>query len=163
MHRGARVNTVPFECIRGFGALQVSIGHYYAFWSTKTYPGIEMGGGNAVLMFLIMSGFVMQVGYAKHGPADGSCCCCSSMPRRGGCCVGCGGHFARDFWSRRFSRLAPVVYLSILLYIPLGYHEQWPRFADLAMPLQAVAIGEDAAITATGLQTWVGSGLNGPL
>ena len=35
-----------------------------------------------------MSGFVMQVGYANKGPADGSCPCCCRGPRAI-CCIGC--------------------------------------------------------------------------
>ena len=75
LHRGNRVETA-FECIRGFGALQVAIGHYFSIWSVDTTPGSDFGGGNAVLMFFLMSGFIAMVGRGQRA-ADGSCCCCS--------------------------------------------------------------------------------------
>jgi hypothetical protein len=33
----------------------------------------EFGGGNAVLMFFVMSGFIMMIGYAGKAPVDGCC------------------------------------------------------------------------------------------
>lgn len=57
VHKGKRVHSAAFDCIRGFGALQVSLGH---FFSSYVYyheaGGIELGGGNAVIMFFLMSG-----------------------------------------------------------------------------------------------------------
>ena len=95
------------------GALQVSIGHLTAIFMDGTPEGLELGGGNAVIMFFIMSGFVMQVGYAGKGPADGAC--------PGSCGKGCGGAFAREFWARRVARIGPVYWLSVLLCLPFAY------------------------------------------
>ena len=168
LHRGNRVETTAFECIRGFGALQVAIGHYFSIWSVDTTPGSDFGGGNAVLMFFLMSGFIMMVGYAGKGPADGSCCCCS--PKGDGCCgstdccTGCGGSFARSFWARRIARLWPLTLLAIAVYLPILYYEQAPSTDTLNPFLQIISIGADAAAVATNLQTWVLLGAtNGPL
>ena len=63
-------------------ARQVSLGHFFTYWARGAGRGVELGGGNAVLMFLIMSGFIMTVGYAGKGPADGGCCgpgCCRGL------------------------------------------------------------------------------------
>lgn len=78
----SRVRTEAFECIRGFAALQVSLGHCFTYWAPNVPHG-EMGGGNAVLMFFLMSGFVMQV------PITSSNCaaCCSAAARAPLCCL----------------------------------------------------------------------------
>ena len=117
-------------------------------------------------MFFLMSGFVMQIGYAGKGPADGACCCdCNCCCDA--CCQGCGGTFARTFWARRVARLVPLAWVATLFYVPIAFYEQRPRFDKLAPPLQAVAVAEDAAATMSMFQTWmlVGGvgGVNGPL
>ena len=156
---GGRVATEPFGAIRGFAALQVSLGHFFTFWARGDGRGIELGGGNAVLMFLIMSGFVMTVGYAGKGPADGGCC--------GTCCRGFGGRFAVEFWARRVARIGPVYWLSMLFYLPCAWNEL-SYFDDDAARFIALL----AALLATTLftQTWflcIGlffvSSINGPL
>ena len=140
---GGRVATEPFDAIRGFAALQVSLGHFFTFWARGDGRGIELGGGNAVLMFLIMSGFVMTIGYAGKGPADGGCC--------GTCCRGFGGRFAVEFWARRVARIGPVYWLSILVYLPCAWNEL-SYFDDKAARFIALV----AALLATTLftQTW---------
>ena len=105
-HAGRRVATEAFDCIRGFGALQVMLGHFYTYWCHEA-SGLELGGGNAVLMFFLMSGFIMQVSTPAR-PADGGCCC--------GCCC-CGG--AKSFWARRLARIGPIVWL-VVLYLPIA-------------------------------------------
>ena len=45
------------------GALQVSLGHFFTFYAD--YGSVatpEFGGGNAVLMFFVMSGFLIMIG-----------------------------------------------------------------------------------------------------
>ena len=114
---------------------------FFTWWSPDTFPGIECGGGNAVLMFFIMSGFVMQIGYAGKGPADGSCCCCAPDGGRGGgggCCTGCGGKFARTFWARRVARLLPLTWVSILIFLPIFYFERQNEMGKLPGLLQGL-------------------------
>ena len=60
-----RIPTDAFDCIRGMGALQVSLGHFFTFYADfENAATPEFGGGNAVLMFFVMSGFLMTIGYA---------------------------------------------------------------------------------------------------
>ena len=108
--------------------------------------GVAVGGGNAVLIFLVMSGFIMTIGYAakakdqpKSGGGQVGTCgcigtgCCSGAPltRHVSDSVSCAPHlphtppvsgkftnFQKEFWARRFSRIAPVYYLSYLVAIP---------------------------------------------
>jgi hypothetical protein len=147
LHKGRRVPTEALTCIRGFGALQVAVGHYYTFMDTDVGHESEFGGGNAVLMFFVMSGFVMMIGYAGKAPVDGCC-----------------GYFSRDFWLRRVARIGPVVWLSLLLCIPIS----------ILAPSEEVGVSNDGAhspgktifayfATATFMQTWVGTSINGPL
>ena len=162
--RCARVRTEAFDCLRGFAALQVSIGHYFSYWAGSGYDHPhELGGGNAVLMFFLMSGFVMQVGYAGKGPADGSCACCTCCCPRGICCLGCGGSFAKSFWARRLARLAPVAWLAIALHLPLTFIEQKSRVGTLPIWGQTAFLIEEGVATGLFVQTFVGMGVNGPL
>jgi len=55
-HSGEKIPTEAFDCIRGMGALQVSMGHLFAMFMIDG-EGVDFGGENAVLMFFIMSGF----------------------------------------------------------------------------------------------------------
>ena len=150
-HAGRRVATEAFDCIRGFGALQVMLGHFYTYWCHEA-SGLELGGGNAVLMFFLMSGFIMQVGYAGKGPADGGCCC--------GCCFGCGGAFAKSFWARRLARIGPIVWLSLVLYLPIA----WFELGELPGLLKTFMLIAAFIIESIFAQGYVGVGLiNGPL
>ena len=167
----SKVRTEAFDCLRGFAALQVSLGHYFTYWAPNVFRG-ELGGGDAVLMFFLMSGFVMQVGYAGKGPADGSCPCCGdccpsegccACCSRGRCCLGCGGTFARQFWARRLARLAPMAWVAMLVYAPIAYFENLPRVGQLPEAAQALFLTEDLAVSAVFLPTWVACGVNGPL
>jgi hypothetical protein len=56
VHKGVRVRTEPFNAIRGVAALQVSLGHFFTFHASAAIPGIDLGGGNAVTIFFVMSG-----------------------------------------------------------------------------------------------------------
>jgi len=174
VHKGKRVHSAAFDCIRGFGALQVSLGH---FFSSYVYyheaGGIELGGGNAVIMFFLMSGFVMQVGYAGKGPADGACC--------GGMASGCGGAFAREFWARRVARIGPVYWLSVLLFLPIAIKQCIPMLTEIpdggydpvtykptTVSLPEWKVGLDVTLrivlTLLFMQTWAGFAIiNGPL
>ena len=101
-----RVPTAPFDGIRGFGALQVAIGHWFDFMR-KNRDGTEWGGGNAVLMFFVMSGFVMMLGYGGKGSGASGV-------------AGCGyNYLGRNFLLRRIARMGPTVWLSMLATIPL--------------------------------------------
>ena len=158
---GGRVATEPFDAIRGFAALQVSLGHYFTYWARGDGRGIELGGGNAVLMFLIMSGFVMTVGYAGKGPADGGCC--------GTCCRGYGGRFAVEFWARRVARIGPVYWLSMLLYLPCAWNElsyfddHTARFIALLGALLTTAIFTQTWFLSIGFGLFWCASINGPL
>lgn len=98
-----QVNTEAFTCIRGMGALQVFLGHFFAYFAktneiplaAKTQSMPDFGGGSAVLMFFIMSGFLMMVGYATKPSVS-----------------------AYNFLSHRVARLGPVYWLSVLLFVP---------------------------------------------
>ena len=159
-HSGVRVRTEAFDAVRGFGALQVAVGHFFSFWARGDGDGLELGGGNAVLMFFVMSGFVMTVGYAGKGPADGGCCGAS-------CCRGFGGGFAIDFWARRVARIGPLYWLSVLLYLPLAWQEMRYLPDDGA---RTFAIFGSLVSTLLFAQTWLASvgiyfagAINGPL
>ena len=39
-------------------------------------------------------------------------------PRLG--CAGCGGEFARKFWSRRLARIGPLIWLSVVWSLPMA-------------------------------------------
>merc|ERR1719401_2610398 len=108
-------------------------------------------------MFFLMSGFVMQVGYAPKGPADGACCCGV------GCCLGCGGHFSKKFWGRRFARLGPVGWLALLVYIPIYRYEINPSFSLLPQIVKEIFVVEAAAATATFQNMWIDVVVNSPL
>ena len=160
LHRGRRVSTEPFDCIRGFGALQVAIGHWFAFVRMGK-GGTEFGGGSAVLMFFVMSGFVMQLGYAGKAK-DGT----------GGCCWGC-DPLGRGFLLRRIARMGPLVWLSLLLSIPLsiamvekgaGGKGTVVDEGQAELLLTPRGVVKDYISTACFVQTWVGAGaVNGPL
>ena len=99
-----QVSTEAFTCIRGMGALQVFLGHYFTYFaktneiplaSSKTPSMPDFGGGNAVLMFFIMSGFLMMVGYASKPSVS-----------------------AYNFLAHRVARLGPVYWLSVLMFVP---------------------------------------------
>ena len=65
MSTKTRIHTEAFDCIRGMGSLQVSLGHFFTFYANfENAATPEFGGGNAVLMFFVMSGFLMTIGYA---------------------------------------------------------------------------------------------------
>ena len=146
-HGRVRVRTEAFDGIRGLCALQVAVGHYCTFY---TRLHVDIGGGNAVLVFFIMSGFVMQVGYAPGGPADGSCCCC------GGCCAGCGGEFARKFWSRRLARIGPLTWLSVVWSLPMAAVASTVPHRTALLPAwaQGTLLAANAAAAATFTQMY---------
>ena len=158
--RGRRVPTASFDAIRGFAALQVAIGHFFAFWR-RGADATEWGGGNAVLMFFIMSGFVMMLGYGGKGAA----------PAVSG---GYGG-IARSFLLRRVARMGPTVWFALLINVPLSATAaRHAAAADACSPdeqqyydtgaASAGAVAWDYLATAAFVQTWVGAGAtNGPL
>ena len=58
-----RMPTAAFDAIRGWASLQVAIGHYFMFMSHGHYfNGLCIGGGSSVLIFFLMSAFVMMIG-----------------------------------------------------------------------------------------------------
>lgn len=146
-HKGARVHTPALDAIRGFGALQVSLGH----WGVAG----ETGGGSAVQTFFIMSGFIMMIGYAGKGPvtAPEKCASCPSIV------APFTSVFARSFWIRRIARVGPLVWLSVLLYIPLFFVVQRDTGEELDDGVRLSFI-----LTPLFLQAWFGAGaVNGPL
>ena len=76
-----------------FARAGADITQTFTFWAHDAAPTLDAGGGNAVTIFFVMSGFVMTVGYAGKGPADGGCCV--------GCCLGCGEEAAGFPLARR--------------------------------------------------------------
>jgi peptidoglycan/LPS O-acetylase OafA/YrhL len=156
-----RVPTAAFDGIRGFGALQVAVGHFFEFMR-KGRDRTEWGGGSAVLMFFIMSGFVMMLGYGGKGAGSGV--------------QGCGYHYlGRNFLLRRIARMGPTVWLSLLVTIPLTAMSfraslecdpdakvSFPTFDGVPPSPSIMAI--DYVATTMFMQTWIGMGaVNGPL
>lgn len=100
----SRIPTGAFDCIRGMGALQVSIGHYFIYFSTTA--GGEFGGEDAVLMFFIMSGFLMMIGYANKEIKKSDVTCYDLK-------------FAGLFLRNRVARIGPLYWFSLLVYVPV--------------------------------------------
>lgn len=153
LHKGKRVPTGPFGAVRAIGALQVAVGHFFTY-VCRRYPGVEVGGGNAVLIFLLMSGFVMQVGYAGKGPTKAD-------PSLWG-----------TFLKRRIARVGPLYWASVLLSIPVtlaqlgvigpaGGGTEWAGGAPVNGYWAYVSLGA----TMVGVQGWVPVfyNFNGPL
>lgn len=59
------VNTQALEGVRAIAALQVSIGHYLVYWGW-TGSGLNVGGGEVVLLFVLMSGSVLRIGHNEQ-------------------------------------------------------------------------------------------------
>jgi peptidoglycan/LPS O-acetylase OafA/YrhL len=104
------VPTEAFEFIKGFGCLQVFLGHYQ-LWTKVDYGHdngmireADFGGGSAVFMFFIMSGMLLTIGYASRAEA--------SLP------------WAWDFMLMRFSRLAPSCWFALSLFIPFIFMQR---------------------------------------
>ena len=120
--RSRVVPTIAFDCIRGFAAIQVYCGHYFSFFAKQhdrnaihrygqSLNQADFGGGNAVFMFFIMSGFLMQIGYS------------SKLPRLAKTNIFNSVVFEKavhwwDFMKQRVARVTPLVWLSILINIP---------------------------------------------
>ena len=98
------------DLLRGFAALAVLICHYR--WFYARHPGdwrdvplpaddylwpIYGYGGMAVQLFWILSGFVFAVAYGQYGK----------------------GLSVREFWLRRFSRLYPLHFATLLIVAAL--------------------------------------------
>lgn len=96
-----RIRTASFEGVRGFAALQVSCGHLFSIYVRRAT--IDLGGGNAVIVFLVMSGLVMVL--ANHGRNEEA----RTRPLA----------FARTFWAKRLARLGPVNWFALALSTPL--------------------------------------------
>ena len=73
-----------------------------------------------------------------------------------------GGHFAREFWARRFARMMPAVWLSLALYVPIYYYEYLPQYDQLPVGLRVVSVVEEVFVSMANLQTWLlGAGFGG--
>ena len=108
-----KIATEAFDCIRGMGALQVSIGHFFNYYvENGNSPSPEFGGGNAVLMFFVMSGFLMMIGYAGKSRVMSSKCCWADWR--------IDLNFSSSFLQNRIARLCPVAWTSIMFCIPLS-------------------------------------------
>ena len=123
-----RLSTDAFDCIRGMGSLQVFFGHFYNFFSkpTDSIPQ-EYGGGCAVLMFFVMSGFLMMTGYANKYPFKQL--------------------EAKSFYKARIVRMVPMVYLSIIICIPLtvirnNFYQTLPSDYEYLHPAEKVVASE---------------------
>ena len=103
-----RVDTTTTTGVRALLMLVIAVGHMNAFGGAGRVAGHmgfrgELGGGAAVEGFFLVSGFVMALAYSRQdfvgsGPGD-----VVALARR------------RNFYAKRFARLAPLYYLSELL------------------------------------------------
>lgn len=175
LHVGKRVDADAFQGVRAIGALQVTVGHFFYHFARRT-DGIDAGGGNAVLIFFVMSGFVMTIGYAgkaKDQPVGQGvgCCGCSES----GCAASA---FQKEFWARRLARIGPVYWLSLAIALPISYLKaEHTTLADASNDalivdgefdntLPKILFGISAVLSPFFLQGWVGPGglwVNGPL
>jgi len=146
MHNGLRVPSGAFGAVRAIGALQVAVGHFFTF-VCRGYPGLEVGGGNAVLIFLLMSGFVMQVGYAGKGPAKAN-------PDLWG-----------TFLKRRIARVAPLYWASVLISVPVTLAQLGVIGPPTAYTADPVWLYFSLGATLVGVQCWapIFYSFNGPL
>jgi peptidoglycan/LPS O-acetylase OafA/YrhL len=94
-----RVSTTSFTAIRGFGSVQVAVGHFFTYFARDS-TGSEFGGANAVFLFFVMSGFLMMVGYAGKGEKDSTKSNFYFLPSS--------SNFSKRFVINRFSRIFPV-------------------------------------------------------
>jgi len=116
---------------------QVSVGHYYGV-SCRSVR-IDAGGGNAVMLFFVMSGFVMGVAYGDRARALGRqadagvhLLKATSYGETDTIVNGKGGAVSRlslnsftlRFLARRAARIGPLYWLSLLLYLPYSFYEQ---------------------------------------
>eukprot|EP00966_Prymnesium_polylepis_P090089 2086561-Prymnesium_polylepis.1 len=141
LHEGKRVDTSGFHGVRAIAALQVSIDHLYSIFSRRV-DGIDLGGGNARLrgqgeepadedrggrlLRLYGSAVLWCAPAAPHkqkGKRKGVRVVRRPrrFPRRAG---GKPTDFQKEFWARRFARIAPVYYLSCLISLPLAYYQR---------------------------------------
>ena len=88
------VNTQALEGVRAIAALQVSIGHYLVYWGW-TGSGLNVGGGEVVLLFVLMSGSVLRIGHNEQAVNS-----------------------ATRFWLRRLARVGPVMMCAVVVSIP---------------------------------------------
>jgi peptidoglycan/LPS O-acetylase OafA/YrhL len=184
------VPTEAFQCLRGCGSIQILLGHFFFFFVGKSGDSLqyEFGGGNAVNMFFVMSGFLMIVGYAEKYPiSDGAQSALLLVGKdRGeeefssdtGVYLGRSCNrlevltnydkrtFAKKFWWRRVARICPMLWFSLLVCMPLSI-------------VQLVMVGDDVekdgradvfttmqsyVQTALGIQGWTFNlAVNGPL
>lgn len=111
--------------------LTIAAGHFITEeeMTIDGFDKFELQGGAAVMGFFLVSGFVMAIAY---GDKDFT----SSMNRR-------------NFWAKRFARLAPLYYFSLGLTFAGLIH-----FADESLDLVPV-IAVAGITTLTGTQSWL--------
>ena len=132
----SRVRTEIFDAIRGIGALQVALGHWYGNFLQWNRP---TGAGTAVTLFITMSGFLMTVGYADKNERPG---------------------FALTFWKRRLARIGPLYWVSLLCFAPLFVLRPYFELDVLAPLLGHWSIVVAYVTTATFVQTWFQYGMH---
>lgn len=109
-------------CIREFAAIQVYCGHFSGYFAKQhdqnaihgygySSNQVDFGGGNAVLIFFFMGGFLMQIGYSSKVPKLSSNNIFNSMLFE--LIV-----YWFDFTKQRVARIAPMVWVAVLIYIP---------------------------------------------
>ena len=106
MHRALLYEcTHPKPCKRT--ARQVLSDHFFSYGVVS--PRLTFGGGFAVNMFFVMSGFVMTVGYGAKA-AQAAATARDSL------------RFTRNFLARRIAQIGPVMWLSAIAYLPIALY-----------------------------------------
>ena len=125
--------------------MQVLSDHFFSYGVVTTT--VCFGGGFAVNMFFVMSGFVMTIGYGAKA-AQAAATTHDSL------------RFTRTFLARRVAQIGPVMWLSAIAYIPIALYVDGLRH-DLPL------LGANLVLTATFTAAWLpfphGDGVNGPL
>jgi peptidoglycan/LPS O-acetylase OafA/YrhL len=127
-------STLPWlDGVRGFAAFWVFVSHVLILCGARHIP-ILSEGGLAVDLFMLLSGFLMTHHYVLRRDREPW----GSM------------HTWRNFWVRRYFRIAPLYYLLLLVALLIGPYlglmreeiaKVWPATATAASRYQDASLG----------------------
>jgi peptidoglycan/LPS O-acetylase OafA/YrhL len=109
---------------------------------------LDLIGGAAMPFFYLLSGFVMTLGYGQSNYSDEGGCCGDELPSDAA-----KKFDAKRFWRNRFARLAPVYYVTNLLFFPVVLVGMAPAGIDgMAGPHTVIL---SAFLSLFGINSWL--------